>query len=170
VTPSEEQDLAEALRLARRELTLSRTREEAARERLQRARRERALLRKQVRLYAATLDRLLTERYWAEQPTGLTARLRRSGDATSAEREQVAELEGSGLFDGAWYLQQQPDAVRELLSPAVHYLRVGAAAGAEPGPTFDSVAYLEEHPEAQDDDVPVALHAIRRNQGLSADR
>ncbi len=153
-------DLLEELRLARRELKLVRTQHELAEERLQRVRRERAALRKQVVLLADTLAQLLAEKYW-DGRSGLVGRLRRGGDDTD-ERAAVAEVEASELFDGGWYLRQRPDAVRERLSPAVHYVRTGAETGAEPGPEFDTETYLEEHPDARDAGVPALLHRIRR--------
>ena len=159
-----EEDLLEALRLARRELKLARTKQEAAEEGLQRVRRERATLRKQVVLLADTLAQLLADRYWADRPGGIAARLRRDSDS-GEERAAVAEVEASDLFDGGWYLRQHPDAVRERLSPAVHYVRTGAETGADPGPTFDTKTYLEEHPDACGSHLPALVHRLRRGNG-----
>ncbi len=155
---SEDRDLLEAVRLARRELKLSRRRQESAVEDLQRARRQRAELRDQVELFSQSLARILSERYWADQ-RALTRRLRPRRDE---EADQVAAVEASDLFDGAWYLRQRPDAVAALLSPAVHYLRVGAQDGAEPGPRFDTPGYLRDHPAAQKSGLAPLLHYVRR--------
>ena len=152
-------ELAEELRLARRELKLARGRQEAAEETLQQVRRQRGALRDQSRLFSSALAQLLSERYWADQRPSLAVRLL-AGRDESGERAMVAAIEASDLFDGGWYLRQHPDAVREPLSPAVHYLRVGARDGAEPGPRFDSEQYLKDHPEARDSDLPPLLHHL----------
>ena len=153
-------DLAESLRLARRELKLARSQQEAAEETLQRVRRERANLRKQVRSCAEALATVLSERYWSDQPGGLAARLRPGGDAAARERAQVAAVEASELFDGPWYLRHQPDAVRDLMAPALHYVRTAAATGADPGPAFDAAQYLLDHPEARRSGQPALLHHL----------
>jgi hypothetical protein len=69
---------------------------------------------------------------------------------TAVAPSEVADLERirrSPLFDGAWYLMQYPDVVASGLSPALHYLRHGAALRRDPGPSFDARAYLRDHPE-----------------------
>jgi hypothetical protein len=164
VEPSDLRELTESLRLARRELKLARGRQEAAEEKLQRTRRQRAAAREQARLSSEALAQLLSERYWADQRGGLTGRLR-PGRADAAEREQVAAIEASDLFDGGWYLRQNPDAVRNLVSPAVHYLRRGPDEDAEPGPRFDTEQYLFDHPEVRDRDLSPLLHHLRRADG-----
>jgi hypothetical protein len=118
-----------------------------------------------VKLSTDILARVLSERYWATQPAGLAARLRRGGQEAATEREVVAQIEASDLFDGGWYLRQQPDAVRARLSPAVHYVRIGAGTGAEPGPDFDTRSYLEEHPEVLGGRLAAVLHRIRSGDG-----
>jgi hypothetical protein len=162
VTTDELAELTEALRLARRELKLARGRQEAAEETLQQVRRQRAALRDQVRVSSDALAQLLSERYWEGQRAGgLVGLLRPGRDDVNAEREQVAAVEASDLFDAGWYLRQRPDAVRELLSPAAHYVRIGARDGAEPGPRFDTKQYLRDHPEARDSDLAPLLHHLR---------
>lgn len=158
---AEQSELAEALRLARRELKLARGRQEIAEETLQQVRRQRAALRDQVRLNSDALADLLSERYWAGQRrAGFVGRLR-PGLVGGEEEELVAAIEASDLFDGGWYLRRRPDAVRASLSPALHYLRIGARDGAEPGPRFDTEQYLHDHPEARDSDLPALLHHLR---------
>ena len=165
---SEVAELTEALRLARRELKLSRGRQEAAEETLQQVRRQRAALREQARLCSEVLARVLSERYWAEQRRGIPGRLANRllpGHDDADERDLVATIEASDLFDGAWYLRRYPDAARALLSPAVHYLRTGAGEGAEPGPRFDTEQYLADHPGARDSGLPPLVHHDRRREG-----
>jgi hypothetical protein len=152
-------ELTEALRLARRELKLARGRQEAAEETLQTVRRQRAALREQTRRSSEALARLLSERYWAAgRRSGLAGRLLPGREDT--EHQQVAAIEASDLFDGGWYLRQRSDAVRDLVSPALHYLRTGAREGAEPGPRFDTPQYLLDHPDARASDLPPLLHHL----------
>ena len=157
-------ELTESLRLARRELKLAHGRQEVAEETLQKVRRQRAAVREQARLSSEALARVLSERYWAEHGRGALARLLPGRDDAN-ERDRVAAIEASDLFDGGWYLRQNPDAVRQLVSPAVHYLRTGGRDGAEPGPKFDTLKFLEDHPEARDSDLPPLLHHLRRTGG-----
>lgn len=159
----DEAELREALRLARRELKLARGRQEVAEEAIQRVRRQRAALRRQVRASTDALARLLSERYWADQPSGLAGglvgRLRPGHEEAALERARVAAVEASDLFDGGWYLRHQPEAVRNLISPALHYVRT-TDNSANPGPDFDTQAYLEDHPEARRGDLPALLHHL----------
>jgi hypothetical protein len=151
-------ELAEALRLARRELKLAHGRQEEAEETLQRVRRQRVGLRDQNRALADALAQVLSERYWADKGGSLRGRLR--GGRDDAERDLVAAVEASDLFDAGWYLRHQPDAVGELLAPAVHYVRTAAATRADPGPDFDTAQYLEDHPDARGGSVPALLHHL----------
>jgi len=52
-----------------------------------------------------------------------------------------AGLDPHPLFDGSWYLQQNPAVARAGINPLVHYLREGAAAGCNPNPLFDTATY-----------------------------
>lgn len=110
---------------------------------------------------ARALAALLSRRYWEAAPdrgglrgwlAGRWPRLGRllgkesHGDRLR-EREQVRMIEASALFDGAWYLRQNPDVAQAGVSPALHYLRNGAQEGRDPGPRFSTSAYLAEHGE-----------------------
>jgi hypothetical protein len=153
-------DLAESLRLARRELKFARGRQEAAEETLQRVRRQRAALREHLRSCTDVLATLLSEQYWSAQPSGLAGRLRPGRDASATERARVAAVEASDLFDGGWYLRHQPEAVRDRISPALHYVRTAADSRADPGPAFDTQQYLEDHPDARRSELPALLHHL----------
>ena len=78
----------------------------------------------------------------------------------------MAEIEASDLFDGGWYLRQHPDAVGELLSPAVHYLRTGARRRrSSPARASTPSSTCDDHPDARDSDLPPLLHHVRRTAG-----
>ena len=158
-------ELTEALRLARRELKLARTKQEVAEERLQRVRRERAALRRQVTRSARhALARLLSERYWATGPAGLAARLvavvaRPPSSARWSPRSRPAS---SSTAAGTSGISRTPSASCSAQPPTT----CGPArTAAEPGPDFDTQAYLEEHPEVRGSHLPALVHRIRRGDG-----
>ena len=93
-----------------------------------------------------SLDRRLRE---SEHTAGLRGWVKRRllpSLASADELDQVSTLLASGLFDGAWYLREYPEVAATGLSPALHYLRHGAAEGKDPGPDFSSARYLRRHP------------------------
>jgi hypothetical protein len=62
-------------------------------------------------------------------------------------RDDLAIIEGSELFDAAWYLSQYPDVARDGISPILHYLQSGATDERCPNPFFDTAWYLEQYPD-----------------------
>lgn len=95
---------------------------------------------------AQALDEHLTEAEHAAGVRGWVKRRVLRSMPTPQESAQLATLRDSGLFDGGWYLRAYPEVARTGLSPALHYLRHGAAEGKEPNPDFSSHRYLLEHP------------------------
>ncbi len=159
-------DLAEELRLARRELKFVRAEQERLAERHQRVRRQRARLKEQVEVTSETLAALLSEAYWRSAEATTAQRILpfgRSGHAAPPAEEQglVREVERSHLFDAAWYLRHNLDAARDGLSPAVHYVRSGGAAGRDPSELFDSERYLQRNPAARGSGLPPLVHHLR---------
>jgi len=67
--------------------------------------------------------------------------------ANDAETAEIKILEASPLFDAPWYLVNHPDAAATAMTPALHYLREGAAKNLDPGPSFRTRAYKEAHPD-----------------------
>lgn len=135
--------LEESLRQCRRELAAVRQEQETWGERV--APLEHA--ERQLRALAEALDQHLTDTERATSGVKGWLKRRLVAGPTPAEVDDVARLRASPLFDGAWYLQEYPEVVRTGLSPALHYLRHGAAERKDPGPSFDTRAYLREHPE-----------------------
>jgi hypothetical protein len=136
--------LEESLRQCRAELATLRAEQETWGERIAPL----ELAERRLRELAGALDEHLTD---VEHVTpGLKGWLKRRVAAGSPAPDEVgdlAKIRSSPLFDGTWYLQQYPDVVRSGLSPALHYLRHGAAQRKDPGPHFDARAYLKEHPD-----------------------
>ena len=152
-------DLAEDLRLARRELKFVRAEQEVLTEQLQKVRRQRSRLKEQAEVTADVLAALLSDAYWRSTET---RPFRRGGKVPSAEeQEMVREVEASHLFDPAWYLRHNLDSVRERLSPALHYVRKGGAAGRDPSELFDTQRFLRRTPEARHSGLPPLVHHLR---------
>jgi hypothetical protein len=75
----------------------------------------------------------------------------------------LREMEGSGLFDAAWYQANYPDVVKAGMDPLRHYALVGAAAGWDPGPRFSSEFYLEHNPDVSSG-TNALLHYLRHGR------
>jgi glycosyltransferase involved in cell wall biosynthesis len=71
-------------------------------------------------------------------------------------------LHASGLFDRAYYLARYPEVARAGWDPLVHYVTVGAAAGADPNPLFDGEHYLRTHREIGASGTNPLLHYLQR--------
>jgi hypothetical protein len=113
---------------------------------------------------AAGLDERLTAAERAEGLRGWVKQRMLRSMPTPQERAQLAVLRESGLFDGAWYLRQYPEVARTGLSPALHYLRHGAAEGKEPNPEFSTQRYLAEHPRLSPDKDNPLLDSLSRRR------
>ncbi|MFO0572482.1 MAG: hypothetical protein U1A78_00645 [Polyangia bacterium] len=72
-----------------------------------------------------------------------------------------AELEASGLFDRAWYLEVNPDVAQAGLDPLQHYLRAGRFEGRGPNPYFDGGAYLALYPDVAANGMDPLVHYVR---------
>jgi len=83
------------------------------------------------------------------------------GNAAKAEKELV---ETSLLFDGAWYVAAYPEAISKFISPAEHYLQVGAGEGRNPGPYFDTSWYLKSNPDVANADINPLVHYLRHGR------
>lgn len=64
------------------------------------------------------------------------------------------------LFDGNWYLQQNPDVATSGTNPLVHYVRWGWREGRNPHPLFDSVFYLECNPDVAEAEAEPLSHYV----------
>ena len=65
------------------------------------------------------------------------------------------------MFDGAEYLQANPDVAARGLDPQYHYARHGWLEGRDTGSRFDVAAYLGRHPELIGAGVDPLLHFVR---------
>ncbi len=58
--------------------------------------------------------------------------------AARQHKEDMALVGASKLFDGPWYLKQNPDVVAGKLDPLHHFVRHGGGEGRDPGTAFDA--------------------------------
>ncbi|MFG6157358.1 glycoside hydrolase family 99-like domain-containing protein [Halomonas sp. 1390] len=105
-----------------------------------------------------TLERQLKERMrdhavsnsYAHTPSWLLKQLLRRLKHWPAERRLASDeryrIAASGLFDAAWYLNQNPDVQSQQLDPLDHFLKRGGFEGRDPSPHFDTLEWLTRHP------------------------
>lgn len=84
----------------------------------------------------------------------------------------VSLIEGSGLFDVDWYLQEYPDVARSSVDPLLHYLDFGAGELRDPGPSFSTSWYASAYPEVGASGQNPLIHYLTqgRAQGFTAVR
>jgi hypothetical protein len=74
---------------------------------------------------------------------------------------ELEQLDASGLFDGAWYLTENPDVWDSDLEPLVHFCRYGWREGRRPNQYFEPAWYLEHYPDVRAVDMNPLLHYLR---------
>jgi lipopolysaccharide biosynthesis protein len=77
-----------------------------------------------------------------------------------AEREIAELISRSGLFDTAWYLEENNDLPGSVDDPLLHYLRRGAFEGRDPHPLFDSDWYLASNPDVAKSGTNPLVHYL----------
>lgn len=79
--------------------------------------------------------------------------------------ESVEEVAASSLFDAEWYMRTYRDVATSGLEPPVHYVRLGALRGYNPGPGFDANRYLNDNPDVRLAGVNPLLHYLASGAG-----
>jgi glycosyltransferase involved in cell wall biosynthesis/SAM-dependent methyltransferase len=69
-------------------------------------------------------------------------------------------VKASGLFDGQYYLQQNPDVIESRLNPLLHFFIFGAAEKRNPHPLFDVSYYLSQNPDIAKSGINPLLHYL----------
>jgi hypothetical protein len=77
---------------------------------------------------------------------------------------ELAELEASGLFDGAYYLLQNADVRGSDLEPLLHFYRYGWREARKPNEYFDPAWYLEHYPDVGEAAMNPLLHYLRHGE------
>ena len=80
------------------------------------------------------------------------------------ESPEIAELEGSGLFDGAWYLALHEDVRNAQLDPLLHFHHYGWHEGRNPNRYFDTAWYLTQYPDVRDAGINPLVHYLRHGE------
>lgn len=94
----------------------------------------------------------------------ITATYRYSRAYRKALSQQIALLEVSQHFDKQWYIEQNPDIASSNMSPAEHYLKVGALEGRNPSPNFDTDFYITQNHDVAEAGHHPLLHFLRHGQ------
>jgi hypothetical protein len=134
------------------DLAVSRAETASWRERAERAETEAENLRREIAAWDA-IGRWVwaacanPARDTAAPRRGWLARWRGPTSADKKQRADAALIRQSRHFDAAWYIATHPELADSGEDPVWHYVRVGAAAGAEPGPYFDSRPWRERYPD-----------------------
>jgi len=81
--------------------------------------------------------------------------------ATSARAIELALLRNSGLFDAAWYIQNNQGLPTELADALVHFVDAGWRDGRRPSPYFDTAWYLRQNPDVAHADRNPLLHYLQ---------
>lgn len=77
-----------------------------------------------------------------------------------SEKEALAILRATDLFDADWYLKRNPDVAQSGTDPHLHYLHHGGREGRDPGPRFAGRAYLLQNPEVAAAGANPLLHHL----------
>lgn len=87
-------------------------------------------------------------------------------------RYNVKLIKQSELFDPAWYKARYHASTGIDDDPIVHYLRIGASLGFDPGPGFSTAGYLDANPDVAESDLNPLVHYLRhgRREGRSLSR
>ena len=96
------------------------------------------------------------KRAWWTSPFHLSPRLR-DYLRRRANLELIAE---SGLFDGDWYLDRNPDVRAAGINALSHYLQHGAVEGRDPNPLFDGDWYLDRNPDVRAAGINPLVHYL----------
>ena len=82
--------------------------------------------------------------------------------------EDLVLVEGSGLFDAAWYVAKYPNVAQSAATPLEHFVTDGWREGRDPHPLFDAAWYLGQHPERRPvwSQPPCALPRPRLARGI----
>jgi hypothetical protein len=77
-----------------------------------------------------------------------------------ALRHTIRLIESSPLLDPQWYLARYPDVASLGMSPAEHYVRLGARMLRDPGPDFCTEFYLATNPDGAQAPINPLAHYI----------
>ena len=76
----------------------------------------------------------------------------------------IAAIHRTGLFDAAYYLENNPDVAAHGLDPALHFAQRGWKEGRRPSPQFDPALYLEQNLDVARAGANPLLHYAERGR------
>lgn len=80
--------------------------------------------------------------------------------------KQVDLIRSSDLFDDDWYRRKYKEVIRSGMSPAEHYVFLGASLGYSPSASFDAADYVRRNPDALALGTNPLLHFEARSGSL----
>jgi hypothetical protein len=75
-------------------------------------------------------------------------------------RHAIQLVETAELFDASWYLAHYRDVGMIGMSPAEHYVRLGARLLRDPGPGFSTRYYLSTYPDVARASINPLVHYV----------
>lgn len=86
-------------------------------------------------------------------------------------KRHAAQIAASGFFDESWYERSYPDVKNSGFKPALHFLKIGALEGRNPGPNFNTRAYLNQNPDVAQSGMNPLVHYLEygRAEGRSVE-
>ncbi|MBW9140046.1 hypothetical protein JNB70_25380, partial [Rhizobium pusense] len=70
-------------------------------------------------------------------------------------------IRGTPMFDGSFYLANNPDVREAGIDPLRHYLVHGWREKRDPSPTFSTARYLSENPDVEQAQLNPLVHYLR---------
>jgi len=86
------------------------------------------------------------------------------GTPDTAERRELVVLQSSGLFDGAWFTERNPDFTAATHDALLHFHRFGWREGRWPNPYFDPTYYRSRYGARIAADTNPLLHYVERGE------
>ena len=85
-------------------------------------------------------------------------------------KQDLGLIRSSGLFDGEWYLVNNPDVAQAKGDSLMHYLFYGGFEGRDPGPNFSNKWYLDTYKDVKRAGINPLVHYLRygREEGRFA--
>ncbi len=82
----------------------------------------------------------------------------RSASALPVDLADLLTLQQSGLFDGAWFLERNPDLAQPDADPIAHFHRYGWREDRWPNAYFDSAWYVAQNRDVREQGLDPLLH------------
>ena len=76
-------------------------------------------------------------------------------------RQEAKEIEASGLFDEAWYVDSYPETLLSGYRPIFQWMLAGWREHLDPNPYFSTAWYLQENPDCASSGENPLVHYIR---------